>query len=216
MPSGSTPSRDRRPLVHRTTAATGWATTCPADWLDRARVFTSASRSVTRGTSRSRVRRPAAVHEFEPPALKLGAHVAALGMRFDGAMFPPEYRGRFHRRTARGTGARKSDTGSCLCDSTAVARCAGRSPRVGCAAKGGIRADRSTSSSCRTGAPSSATIAPARSTGSTANGVPLPLNTTGPLGSAVDSSGNRRPHRSRSRAATRQRSAPRSRPAAGS
>ncbi len=33
--------------------------------------------------------------EFEPPAWKLGAHVAALGMRFyDGAMFPPEYRGR--------------------------------------------------------------------------------------------------------------------------
>jgi glucose/arabinose dehydrogenase len=33
--------------------------------------------------------------EFEPPAWKLGAHVAALGMRFyDGAMFAPEYRGR--------------------------------------------------------------------------------------------------------------------------
>jgi glucose/arabinose dehydrogenase len=33
--------------------------------------------------------------EFEPPAWKLGAHVAALGMRFyGGAMFPPEYRGR--------------------------------------------------------------------------------------------------------------------------
>ncbi|MGH7565645.1 MAG: PQQ-dependent sugar dehydrogenase [Gemmatimonadota bacterium] len=33
--------------------------------------------------------------EFEPPARKLGAHVAALGMRFyDGAMFPPEYQGR--------------------------------------------------------------------------------------------------------------------------
>ena len=33
--------------------------------------------------------------EFEPPAWKLGAHVAALGMRFYGAaMFPPEYRGR--------------------------------------------------------------------------------------------------------------------------
>ena len=33
--------------------------------------------------------------EFEPPAWKLGAHVAALGMRFyDGAMFPPEYQGR--------------------------------------------------------------------------------------------------------------------------
>jgi glucose/arabinose dehydrogenase len=33
--------------------------------------------------------------EFEPPAWKLGAHVAALGMRFyDGPMFPPEYRGR--------------------------------------------------------------------------------------------------------------------------
>lgn len=33
--------------------------------------------------------------EFEPPALKLGAHVAGLGMRFyDGTMFPPEYRGR--------------------------------------------------------------------------------------------------------------------------
>jgi glucose/arabinose dehydrogenase len=31
--------------------------------------------------------------EFEPPARKLGAHVAALGMRFyTGAMFPPEYR----------------------------------------------------------------------------------------------------------------------------
>jgi glucose/arabinose dehydrogenase len=31
---------------------------------------------------------------FQPPALKLGAHVAALGMRFyTGAMFPPEYRG---------------------------------------------------------------------------------------------------------------------------
>jgi glucose/arabinose dehydrogenase len=38
-------------------------------------------------------RRPCA--EFEPPAWKLGAHVAALGMRFyDGTMFPPEYRGR--------------------------------------------------------------------------------------------------------------------------
>ena len=33
--------------------------------------------------------------EFEPPAWKLGAHVAALGMQFyDGAMFPQEYRGR--------------------------------------------------------------------------------------------------------------------------
>lgn len=33
--------------------------------------------------------------DFEPPALNLGAHVAALGMRFyDGAMFPPEYGGR--------------------------------------------------------------------------------------------------------------------------
>jgi glucose/arabinose dehydrogenase len=31
---------------------------------------------------------------FTPPARKLGAHVAALGMRFyTGAMFPPEYRG---------------------------------------------------------------------------------------------------------------------------
>lgn len=38
-------------------------------------------------------RRPCA--EFEPPAWKLGAHVAALGMRFyDGATFPPEYRDR--------------------------------------------------------------------------------------------------------------------------
>jgi glucose/arabinose dehydrogenase len=33
--------------------------------------------------------------EFTPPAQKLGAHVAALGMRFyGGAMFPAEYRGR--------------------------------------------------------------------------------------------------------------------------
>lgn len=33
--------------------------------------------------------------EFTPPAAKLGAHVAALGMRFyDGPMFPPEYQGR--------------------------------------------------------------------------------------------------------------------------
>jgi glucose/arabinose dehydrogenase len=33
--------------------------------------------------------------EFEAPALKLGAHVAGLGMRFyDGTMFPEEYRGR--------------------------------------------------------------------------------------------------------------------------
>jgi glucose/arabinose dehydrogenase len=32
--------------------------------------------------------------EFQPPALKLGAHVAALGMRFyRGAMFPADYRG---------------------------------------------------------------------------------------------------------------------------
>lgn len=32
--------------------------------------------------------------EFEPPAAKLGAHVAALGMRFyTGGQFPPEYRG---------------------------------------------------------------------------------------------------------------------------
>lgn len=32
--------------------------------------------------------------EFSPPAAVLGAHVAALGMRFyDGAMFPAEYRG---------------------------------------------------------------------------------------------------------------------------
>ena len=32
--------------------------------------------------------------EFAPPAAKLGAHVAALGMRFyTGAQFPPEYRG---------------------------------------------------------------------------------------------------------------------------
>jgi glucose/arabinose dehydrogenase len=31
--------------------------------------------------------------EFTPPALRLGPHVAALGMRFyTGAMFPPEYR----------------------------------------------------------------------------------------------------------------------------
>jgi glucose/arabinose dehydrogenase len=31
---------------------------------------------------------------FVPPEVKLGAHVAALGMRFyDGAMFPPDYRG---------------------------------------------------------------------------------------------------------------------------
>jgi glucose/arabinose dehydrogenase len=38
-------------------------------------------------------RRPCS--EVEPPARKLGAHVAALGMRFyDGALFPPEYRGR--------------------------------------------------------------------------------------------------------------------------
>ena len=33
--------------------------------------------------------------EFTPPAIKLGPHVAALGMRFyDGTMFPREYRGR--------------------------------------------------------------------------------------------------------------------------
>jgi glucose/arabinose dehydrogenase len=33
--------------------------------------------------------------EFTPPAQKLGAHVAALGMRFyTGSMFPPEYRNR--------------------------------------------------------------------------------------------------------------------------
>ncbi len=32
--------------------------------------------------------------EFTPPALKLGAHVAALGMKFyTGAMFPPHYKG---------------------------------------------------------------------------------------------------------------------------
>jgi glucose/arabinose dehydrogenase len=32
--------------------------------------------------------------QFIPPVAELGAHVAALGMRFyDGAMFPPEYRG---------------------------------------------------------------------------------------------------------------------------
>lgn len=38
-------------------------------------------------------RRPCA--DFEPPALRFGAHVAPLGMRFyDGEMFPPEYRGR--------------------------------------------------------------------------------------------------------------------------
>jgi len=38
-------------------------------------------------------RRPCA--EFEPPLAKLGAHVAALGMRFyDGSGFPSEYRGR--------------------------------------------------------------------------------------------------------------------------
>lgn len=38
-------------------------------------------------------RRPCS--DFEPPAASLGAHVAALGMRFyDGAAFPPEYRGR--------------------------------------------------------------------------------------------------------------------------
>ncbi len=38
-------------------------------------------------------RRPCS--EFEPPALRFGAHVAALGMRFyDGAMFPEEYHGR--------------------------------------------------------------------------------------------------------------------------
>ena len=38
-------------------------------------------------------RRPCS--DFEPPAAKLGAHVAALGMRFyEGEMFPAEYRGR--------------------------------------------------------------------------------------------------------------------------
>jgi glucose/arabinose dehydrogenase len=32
--------------------------------------------------------------EFTPPAIELGPHVAALGMRFyTGSMFPPEYRG---------------------------------------------------------------------------------------------------------------------------
>jgi glucose/arabinose dehydrogenase len=32
--------------------------------------------------------------DYTPPVLKLGAHVASLGMRFyDGAMFPPTYRG---------------------------------------------------------------------------------------------------------------------------
>ncbi len=36
-----------------------------------------------------------ACSEFAPPAQKLGAHVAALGMRFyTGTMFPPEYRDR--------------------------------------------------------------------------------------------------------------------------
>lgn len=35
-----------------------------------------------------------ACSEFVPPAAKLGAHVAPLGMRFyNGTMFPPEYRG---------------------------------------------------------------------------------------------------------------------------
>ncbi len=35
-----------------------------------------------------------ACSEFAPPAVKLGPHVAALGMRFySGTMFPPEYRG---------------------------------------------------------------------------------------------------------------------------
>jgi glucose/arabinose dehydrogenase len=35
-----------------------------------------------------------ACSEFVPPAAKLGAHVAPLGMRFyTGTMFPPEYRG---------------------------------------------------------------------------------------------------------------------------
>lgn len=34
-----------------------------------------------------------ACKEFEPPAIKLGAHVAAIGMKFyTGRMFPPEYR----------------------------------------------------------------------------------------------------------------------------
>src|SRR5439155_17838725 len=33
--------------------------------------------------------------EFAPPAIDLAPHAAALGMRcYDGAMFPPEYRGR--------------------------------------------------------------------------------------------------------------------------
>jgi len=37
--------------------------------------------------------RKRACSEFSPPALKLGAHVAALGARFyTGAQFPPEYR----------------------------------------------------------------------------------------------------------------------------
>ena len=36
-----------------------------------------------------------ACSEFTPPAQKLGAHVASLGMRFyTGAMFPAEYRNR--------------------------------------------------------------------------------------------------------------------------
>jgi glucose/arabinose dehydrogenase len=37
--------------------------------------------------------RKRACHEFTPPTLHLGPHVAAIGMRFyTGAMFPPEYR----------------------------------------------------------------------------------------------------------------------------
>ncbi|MDT8377057.1 MAG: PQQ-dependent sugar dehydrogenase [Mariprofundaceae bacterium] len=38
---------------------------------------------------------PMPEREFTPPALELGAHVAALGLRFyTGSMFPPEYRNR--------------------------------------------------------------------------------------------------------------------------
>ena len=55
---------------------------------------TSAIRSATRATCSTRSSaRTARAAEFDPPAARLGAHIAPLGMRFyTGTMFPAEYR----------------------------------------------------------------------------------------------------------------------------
>jgi glucose/arabinose dehydrogenase len=113
--------------------------------------------------------RPGACGEYRPPAVKLGPHVAALGLRFyTGEMFPEEYKGSCSSRSmGRGTAAIRSATGSAWCTSTKVRvpRVSGSSPKGGCR---GVRrgAGRWICSSSRTGRCSYPTICRDTSTGS--------------------------------------------------